>query len=75
MNGRNAITWDFCAAMAKALSTPVDEVFRMAGLMNPLPESVKLDKLQSLLRELRDEEIAMVYSYAGYVYQRQQGEN
>lgn len=74
MNGHNVVTWDFCAATARALSTPVDEVFRMAGLMRPLPESVKLDRLQSVIRDLGDNELAMVSSYADFVYQRQQEE-
>lgn len=74
MNGHNSVTWDFCASIARALSTPIEEVFRMAGLLPLLPESVKLDKLQSIARNLGDEELAMVSSYADFVYQRQQEE-
>lgn len=74
MNGHNAITWDFCAALARALSTPVDDVFRMAGLMRPLPESVKMDRLHAVIRDLGDIELDKVSSYADFVYQRQQEE-
>ena len=72
MNGHNVVTWDFCAAIARALSTPVDEVFRMAGLMRPLPESVKLDRLQSVIRDLGEDELKIVSSFADFIYQRQQ---
>lgn len=74
MNGRNSVTWDFCASIARALSTPVEEVFRMAGLMPPLPESVKLDKLQSVVRNLGEDELVIVSSFADFIYQRQQEE-
>lgn len=74
MNGRNSVTWDFCAAIAHALSMPVDDVFRMAGLMRPIHKSVKLDKLQSIVKNLGEDELAIVSAFADFVYQRQQEE-
>lgn len=41
ISGNRTITFDFCAAIAKPLGKTPEEVFRLAGLLPPLPAQVE----------------------------------
>lgn len=67
--------WDLCAAIAKALGLSEEEVFRMAGLLPPLPnpnQGVSYDQLWEVVKHLPSEERQEVYKYAQYRLQQQQ---
>lgn len=54
-------TWEFCAAVARALSVPPEEVFALAGLMRPPPAPVDEEgEALGLLRRLPRATRAMV---------------
>jgi transcriptional regulator with XRE-family HTH domain len=38
LSGERNVTFDFCASIAKALGKLPEDLFRMAGLLPPLPE-------------------------------------
>jgi len=53
MTGRAFAGWDFCAGVAGALDVEPDYVFRLAGLLPRLPESVQEEKeVLSIVRRL-----------------------
>jgi transcriptional regulator with XRE-family HTH domain len=45
--------WDFCAGLAKALGESPDKLFRLAGLLPPLPDPAKTEPDQAaMIREI-----------------------
>lgn len=62
MSGQNKITFDFCAAIARAFNEPPEMVFRLAGLLPPLPDSAdpvvqKLEHIVSMLSPTQRREL------------------
>jgi transcriptional regulator with XRE-family HTH domain len=60
-------TWDFCAAIAGALDKSPEDVFRLAGLLPPLPPAVKEEReaiglLRNLSPDLRAAALRMLRS-------------
>jgi transcriptional regulator with XRE-family HTH domain len=63
-------TWDFCAAIARAMRVPEDEVFRLAGLKPPLPPAVAEEReamrlFRSLPGVLREVILTVLRALAG----------
>ena len=63
-------TWDFCASVAVALGEPIDEVFILAGLKNPLPPAVEEEReairiLRSLSTTVRNVAMTVLRAIAG----------
>lgn len=59
--------WDFCKAIAKPLDESPEQVFRMAGLLPPLPSSENgpiLNEIIEIVKQLPDEEKEDVRDYA-----------
>lgn len=64
---------DFCVAVAKAFSVPPDTVFRLAGLLPPVPTSEReptLQELYELLKNMTVAERAEILEYSLFKYQR-----
>ena len=67
INGQRDPTWEFCAKIADALKMPKTELFRMAGLMEPIPEdTADEEELIYLARLLRrhDRRNLLIYAKA-----------
>ena len=64
---------DSCRAIAQALDTPPEKVFRLAGLLPPLPaaEDEQLYEMIETFQRLTAEKRQEVLDYAGWQLQRQ----
>ena len=67
---------DMCTAIAQALGEPPEKVFRLAGLLPPLPaaEDELLPELIEIFKRLTPEKRREVSDYARWQLQRQQQE-
>ncbi len=55
ISGQRRAGWDFCAGIARAFGIEPDNVFRRAGLLPPLPESVaEGEEAKRIIRSLPD---------------------
>lgn len=75
MNGKRKPGPEICRAIASALSEPPEHVFRMAGLLPPLPASndgPTLNELVEIMKRLPDGEREQVLNYARMRYKNQQ---
>lgn len=74
LNGTRKAGPEVCVAMAKALGEPAEKVFRIAGLLPPLPASNDplLQEINELLQNLPPEERQEVLAYVKFRYQRGQ---
>lgn len=71
MNGMNAITWEFCAAIAKAFKVPPEKVFRIAGLLTPSPSDETLKQLTDQAKYLNPANLELLIDMAHFLYERQ----
>ena len=68
---------DTCLAIARAFREPPDKVFRLAGLLPPLPgpdDDLTLKEILEIVRQLTPDERREVLEYAAWRYRRQQSE-
>lgn len=75
MTGRNAVTWEFCANVARALGEPPEKLFRLAGLLPqlPLPErDPALQELFDIAKKLSATDREELLAYAKLRYRRAQ---
>ena len=66
MTGQQAITYDFCAAIARPLDMRPEDVFRLAGLLRQTrgdDDEITYRKVLDLMRELTPEERQRVLEY------------
>ena len=73
MTGNRGAGPDICKAIAQALGTPPEKVFRLAGLLPPLPaaEDEQLYELIETFQRLPAEKRQEVLDYAGWQLRRQ----
>ena len=62
---------DLCRAIARALNEPAEKVFRLAGLLPPLPASddSTLQELLELARNLPPDQRQQALDYIRFLYQ------
>jgi transcriptional regulator with XRE-family HTH domain len=73
LSGKNEPTWEFCAATAAALDEPPEKVFRLVGLLPPLPgpeRDVVIQQLVDSVKNLTPDDREEVLAYAQFRYQR-----
>lgn len=70
MNGKNKVTWDFCAGVAKAFGVPAEDVFRKAGLLRPVPDPEGVKALMELVKNLGPEDIEDLTDFARWRFER-----
>jgi transcriptional regulator with XRE-family HTH domain len=67
---------NLCLAIAQALNEPPEKVFRLAGLLPPLPggEDEQISReVMDILRNMSPENRQDLLNYARYRYQQQEG--
>lgn len=67
---------DLCLAIAQALGEPPEKVFRLAGLLPPLPggEDEQISReVMDILRNMSPENRQDLLNYARYRYKQQEG--
>jgi transcriptional regulator with XRE-family HTH domain len=69
LSGKSRPGWDFCAGVAQALEESPCTVFRLAGLLPPLPE-VDTEEPIELLKTLPAVDRKEVVAYVRFRYQR-----
>lgn len=79
LSGQVKVTFDFCAAIAKAFGEPPEKVFRLAGLLASLPDPTEeeehtLKEIWGVVQELSVQERREVYNYAKYRLDKEQEE-
>ena len=77
INQKTRPGWDLCTAIARAFDMSEEEVFRIATLLPPLPdteEGVTYQQLWDIVKRMSPEERGEVYRYARYRLQREQEE-
>jgi transcriptional regulator with XRE-family HTH domain len=72
--GRNAVTWEFCAGLARALNFPPEDVFRKAGLLRPVIDPVAVQQVTDLARHLSADNLALFGEIGRLLYRRQKQE-
>lgn len=72
LGGQKNPGWDFCAAIAKALDRPAEQVFRLAGLLPPLPagEDAAFQELIELARNMSPEDRKAVLEFARFKFRQ-----
>lgn len=73
MNGNRKPGPEICRAIAQALDQPPEHVFRLAGLLPPLPSSNNgpiLNEIIEIVKRLTDEEKEDVLDYAKLRYEK-----
>jgi transcriptional regulator with XRE-family HTH domain len=71
LTGRYAVTWEFCAGVAKALHLPPEQVFREAGLLPRVAAPGAVQSLADVARHLSADHQALLRDYAQFLYERQ----
>lgn len=76
LNGERNAGPDLCRSLAKALDEPEEKVFRLAGLLSPLPagEDATLHELVEFAKQLSAQDRQELLQYARFRYQRRQEE-
>lgn len=77
LSGQSNPGWDFCAAVAEAFGEPPEKIFRLAGLLPPLPASEDaptLREIMELAKRMTPEQREQVADYIRYLYQKGQEE-
>ena len=76
MSGNRRAGPDICKAVAQALGEPPEKVFRLAGLLPPLPgeEDELINEVTETFKRLTPEKRREVLEYAIWQLQRQQQE-
>ena len=76
MSGNRRAGQDMCQAIAQALAEPPEKLFRLAGLLPPLPaaEDELLHELIETFKRLTPEKRREVSDYARWQLRRQQKE-
>lgn len=74
ISGNRAPGPDLCRAIAHALGEPEEKVFRLAGLLSPLPASDDpiLTELRDLVNNLPPSQRKEAVRYLRYLYQSSQ---
>ena len=74
--GNRGVGPDICKAIAQALGEPPEKLFRLAGLLPPLPapEDEQLYEMSEIFQRLTAEKRQEVLDYAGWQLRRQQKE-
>lgn len=73
INGKNKISWEFCAGVALAFKVPAEPIFRLAGLLPLLPAPASDPILQEILevtKQLDANDREELLAYAKLRYQR-----
>lgn len=76
LNGHLKPTWDFCAAVSRAINLPPEEIFRRAGLLPSLPGQKTDTHIQELLemaKGLSEDDRRMVLEIVRVVYEQRKG--
>jgi len=74
INGSRAVTFDFCAAVAKAFGEPPEKVLRIAGLLPPLPvgDDPAKTQLEDLIDRMTPAQRLELLQYGEYLQHREQ---
>lgn len=72
-SGQNAVTWEFCKAIADAFGEPAETVFREAGLLPPAPRNEDMQRLTDKARYLTPDNLDLLIDLAQVLYKRQEG--
>ena len=74
LGGQNKPGWDFCNAVAQALGESPEKVFRLAGLLPPLPapDDPILQELNDVTKNLSPEDRQEVLDFAKFKHRQQQ---
>lgn len=72
LNGRTQAGVEACNALAKALNEPPEKVFRLAGLLPPLPaaEDTTTRELIDIIKELSPATREELLKYVRFLYQQ-----
>ena len=73
LSGNRGIGPDMCKAIARTLGEPPEKLFRLAGLLPPLPaaEDERLHEMIEIFQRLKVEKSQEVLDYARWQLQRQ----
>lgn len=71
INGKNRVTWEFCAGVADAFGIPPEDVFRKAGLLRPVPDPEGVQELTRLAKGLDAHGLELLTEFAQYLYQKE----
>lgn len=77
LSGQSNPGWDFCAAVAEAFGEPPEKIFRLAGLLPPLPASEDTPTLREIIelsKRMTPEQREQAADYIRYLYQKEQEE-
>lgn len=77
LNGNRKAGPDVCRAIADALGEPEEKVFRLAGLLSPLPateDSPTLQEIIDLAKRMTPEQREQAADYIRFLYQKEQEE-
>jgi transcriptional regulator with XRE-family HTH domain len=74
ISGNRAPGPDLCRAIAAVLSEPEEKVFRLAGLLSPLPisDDTTLTEIQEVVKNLPPEQQKQVLVYARFLRENRQ---
>jgi len=78
LSGQRQPGWDFCVRVATALGETPDQVFRLAGLLPPLPapeDDATLRDLIAYAKQLSHEERQLVLDFTRWRYHQKQEES
>ena len=70
INGRTAVTYEFCDSLAKAVRLPPDDIFRRAGLFPPVPAPGDVTYITQTTRALPADQIKMVREFVEFLYKK-----
>jgi transcriptional regulator with XRE-family HTH domain len=68
LTGKNAVTFEFCAAVAEAINVPPEQVFRLAGLLPPVADGETVSQITYLARQLDQDKLMVLREFAEYLY-------
>lgn len=64
ITGRNAVSFEFCVGIGRALNLPAEDVMRMAGLLPPVSRLDVHDQLLDAARSLSSEQVGVLLRVA-----------
>ena len=74
LSGSRSVTFDFCASLAQTLGEPPEKIFRLAGLLPPLPaaDDPTIEEISQLVRNISPESRQEILNYLRFRYQQDQ---
>jgi transcriptional regulator with XRE-family HTH domain len=70
LSGTNAVTWEFCAAVAEAFHMPAEEVFRRAGLLRPVARPEVVQEIVDVARNLPADDQILLRDFGQFLFSR-----